>query len=163
MILGRVEPEGVAYNEAVRALDEQRSELDSLRGRAAAIFASPASSPHILAKFVLDPKTGLDLLEWVAVGSFCGVAVSVLAVLWPWRWWRWESPRQGANSPTTWRGENRVTAAQMQRDLTIHLVGAETRPQPRAAEVAVHPADDRDRVSGARGSVLRIGRVAGRI
>ena len=83
MILGRVEPEGVAYSQAVRALDQQRSELDSLRGRAAAIFASVGIISAFLANFVLDPKTDLDLLEWVAVGSFCGVAVSVLAVLWP--------------------------------------------------------------------------------
>ena len=122
MILGRVEPEGVAYNEAVRALDQQRSELDSLRGRAAAIFASAGIISAFFANFVLDPKTGLDLLEWVAVGSFCGVAVSVLAVLWPWRWWRWIPPGKPLLTDYV-EGENRVTAAQMQRDLTIHLAG----------------------------------------
>jgi hypothetical protein len=111
VILGRVEPEWVAYNEAVRALDQQRSELDSLRGRAAAIFASAGIISAFFANFVLDPKTGLDLLEWVAVGSFCGVAVSMLAVLWPWRWWRWIPPARGY-SPTTWRAR---TASQLPR------------------------------------------------
>ncbi len=110
----------MAYNEAVRALDQQRVELDSLRGRAATIFASAGIISAFFASFVLEPKKGLGWLEWVAVGAFCGVALSALPVLWPWKWWKWVPPGKDLVDKYV-DGENRVSASAMHRDLAIHL------------------------------------------
>jgi hypothetical protein len=114
-----VEPEAVAYAEAVRALDQQTGELDALRTRAGTLFAIGAVVSSFFAATVVQPGSALSLPGWIAVGLFCGVGLSALAILWPWKW-QWVPPATALVRDYV-DGENRVTAEVMQRDLAVHL------------------------------------------
>lgn len=75
----------VAYDEAVRALVEQRSVIDSLRNRAGLLLSAAAITTSFLGARSLGPGE-LGLTSWLATGSFVGVAVVSLIILWPRRW-----------------------------------------------------------------------------
>jgi hypothetical protein len=115
-----MEPEAVAYAEAVRSLDQQRRELDSLRTRAATTFAAAGIVSSFFAGIVLDPGQDLNRHAWVAVVLFCGVGLSAFLIQWPWKSWKWIPPGMDLVRDYV-DGESRVDAEAMQRDLAINL------------------------------------------
>lgn len=72
---------GVAYDEAVRALSEQRALIDSFRARAGNLLSITAVTTSFLGARALADGI-LNWAAWAALGSFVGVAVLLLAILW---------------------------------------------------------------------------------
>jgi len=75
----------VAYDEAVRALSEQQSVVDSLRTRAGLLFSAAAITTSFLGAQALDGGDS-SLVVWPAMTGFVGVALASLAILWPRQW-----------------------------------------------------------------------------
>jgi hypothetical protein len=114
-----VEPEAIAHGEAARALNEQRTELESVRGRAGALVAAAAIVTSLFAGLAVKPEDGLQGLQWVALGLFCLVAVCCLPQV-PWKAWWWIPPARDLVRDYV-DEENRLDARTMQRDLALHL------------------------------------------
>ena len=75
----------VAYDEAVRALSDQQAAIESLRSRAGLVFSAAAISTSFLGAQVLHSGT-TSFIPWLALVGFVGVAITLLAILWPRRW-----------------------------------------------------------------------------
>lgn len=75
----------VAYDEAVRALSEQREMIDGLRSRAGLLFSAAAVTTSLLGAQALQGGK-LNPFCWLALTGFAGVAMTMLAILWPRRW-----------------------------------------------------------------------------
>ena len=75
----------VAYDEAVRALSEQREMIDGLRSRAGLLFSAAAVTTSFLGAQALQ-SGGPGRFYWLALTGFVGVAMAMLAILWPQRW-----------------------------------------------------------------------------
>jgi hypothetical protein len=84
-------PQAVLYEASTRSLTRQQAALDNIRARAGTLLAAAAIVTSFLGAEALKdpgPKSGsfdrsLQLPEVVAVGAFIGLAVTVLAILWP--------------------------------------------------------------------------------
>lgn len=108
----------VAYEEAVRALSEQRAVIESLRVRAGLLFSAAAITASFMGPQAL--RSGkLTPGSWLALSCFIAVAASSLAILWPRGWEDTANPEDviGAylepmeGNPT----EN------LHRDLSLHM------------------------------------------
>jgi hypothetical protein len=75
----------VAYDEAVRALSEQREMIDGLRSRAGLFFSAAAVTTSFLGAQALQGGK-LNLFCWLALTGFVGVAMAIIAILWPRQW-----------------------------------------------------------------------------
>lgn len=75
----------VAYDEAVRALSEQQTVIDSFRSRAGLLLSVAALTTSFLGAQALHGG-GPGLFSWLALSGFVGVAAVLLAVLWPRKW-----------------------------------------------------------------------------
>ncbi|HEY5708086.1 MAG TPA: hypothetical protein VIS51_01685 [Solirubrobacterales bacterium] len=75
----------VAYDEAMRALSEQRVAIDSLRTRAGLLFSASAITTSFLGAQALG-RGESDIFSWLALATFVGVAVASLVILWPRKW-----------------------------------------------------------------------------
>lgn len=75
----------VAYDEAVRALSEQREMIDGLRSRAGLLFSAAAVTTSFLGAQALQGGKP-SLVCWLALAGFVGVAIAMLAILWPRQW-----------------------------------------------------------------------------
>jgi len=106
----------VAYDEAVRALVEQQAEIDSFRSRAGLLF----SSAMITTSFLVTQSFGvndMNLITWMSLIAFAGVAVTSLAVLWPHPWEFSANPRDVLEPYL--QGEEPVD--KLHRDLSLHM------------------------------------------
>jgi hypothetical protein len=72
----------VAYDEAARALSEQLSLIDSFRTRAGLLLSAAAITTSVIGSQALDHGP-IGYAAWAALGSFFGVAILSLAILWP--------------------------------------------------------------------------------
>jgi hypothetical protein len=108
----------VAYDEAVRALSEQRGEIDSFRSRAGLLFSSAAVAASFLGSQALRDGTA-NLASWLALFCFVAVAAASLAILWPRKWEGKANPRDLIETyielPQPAPIEN------LHRDLAIHM------------------------------------------
>jgi len=77
----------LAYDEAKRALDQQERVVSELRSRAGTLIAAAAITTSFLGGRILTSHH-LHPLAWAAIGCFAFVGVTLLALLWPWRDWR---------------------------------------------------------------------------
>jgi hypothetical protein len=79
---------GIIYGEAVRALEEQESNLDGLRVRTGTLLAAISLITAFLGAQSVAHHGGASLgrAGWVAVSFFVASAVGGLIVLWPWTW-----------------------------------------------------------------------------
>jgi hypothetical protein len=75
----------VAYEEAVRALSDQRAVIDSLRTRAGLLLSAAAITTSFLGAQALGTGQS-SAFSWLALAAFVGLAVISLAILWPRRW-----------------------------------------------------------------------------
>jgi hypothetical protein len=75
------------YGEAVRALEEQQSNLDGLRVRTGTLLAAVSLITAFLGAQAINRHNGsLGDAGWVAVAFFILSALGGLIVLWPWTW-----------------------------------------------------------------------------
>jgi hypothetical protein len=81
----------IVYERSVAELDAQRGELDELRGRAGVVLGAAAIASSFLGGFTLGSDASLGAAEWVAIGSFLGLGILTLGILWPFEWqFGWE-------------------------------------------------------------------------
>ncbi len=73
--------EEIAYSEAVRALDEQRSTIDTLQSRAGVLLAVVAAVNVGLGGAVLDQRT-YDAYEAAVAGGAVAAAIAIILLLW---------------------------------------------------------------------------------
>jgi hypothetical protein len=78
----------IIYGEAVRALEEQESNLDGLRVRTGTLLAAVSLLTAFLGAQAVAHHGGSRLgpAGWVAVAFFIASAIGGLVVLWPWTW-----------------------------------------------------------------------------
>ena len=75
----------MAYEEAVRALSEQRVAIDSLRTRAGLLLSAAAIATSFFGAQALG-RGEPSAFSWLALSAFVGLAMISLAILWPRRW-----------------------------------------------------------------------------
>jgi hypothetical protein len=77
-------PYRIAYDEAVRALSQQQSTIDSLRTRAGLLLSAAAITTSFLGAQAFSDGTP-SAVSWLALASFACLSVASLTVLWPHR------------------------------------------------------------------------------
>jgi len=82
----------LAYDEAGRALWEQRAAVDSFRTRAGLLMSTAAITTSFLGAQALGAAS--NVFVWLAIAGFVGVAVASLGVLWPRQWELTTDPRR---------------------------------------------------------------------
>ena len=70
----------VAYDEAVRALSDQRLEIDSVHSRTGLLLSVAAVATSFLGAQALEPGS-LSAISWSALASFVATALVSLAIL----------------------------------------------------------------------------------
>lgn len=111
-------PYRIAYDEAVRALSQQQTTIDSLRSRAGLLLSAAAITTSFLgAQALNDGDPGIA--TWLALASFAGVSIAALAILWP---HQLEFTADPANVIESYiETEDPLTAAEIHRDLSLHM------------------------------------------
>lgn len=125
--------QALAYEQSLRAVTEQRSRLDSLRTRAATLLAAAsvvtsflgaeAFTDTRLAHGMWQPDRSWQCAELVAVGAFIGLALTVIAILWPWPkrfGWKFRLSARALIADYV-ESNNPASLEEMQRELALHL------------------------------------------
>lgn len=108
----------VAYDEAVRALSEQRAVIDSFRNRAGLLFSAAALTVSLLGPRALHGE-GWDPAIWLAMFCFLGAAASSLGIFWPRGWETAVSPREVLE--TYIEAAEAAPVEELHRDLSIYM------------------------------------------
>ncbi len=108
----------VAYEEAVRALSEQQSVIDSVRTRAGLLFSAAAITTSFLGAQALNSGEP-NFIVWLAMAGFVGVASVSLAILWPRRWEFTANPRDVIR--TYIEADEPAPIEELHRDLSLHM------------------------------------------
>jgi hypothetical protein len=77
----------LAFDESVRALEQQSSALDNLRGRTGVLLTAISLTATFLGAQALE-RAGFSFLSWVAIGCFVVAGLACLAILWPSGEWK---------------------------------------------------------------------------
>lgn len=80
----------LAYEESIRALEQQSSVLDELRSRTGVLLAALSLSASFLGAQALK-NPGFTAWSWAAIGSFAASGLLSLRVLWPGTGWKFTS------------------------------------------------------------------------
>lgn len=111
-------PYQIAYEEAVRALSQQQSMIDSLRTRAGLLLSAAAITTSFLGAQALNDG-GAGVATWLALASFVGLSVAALAILWP---HRLEFTADPANVIENYiETDEPLSVAEIHRDLSLHM------------------------------------------
>jgi hypothetical protein len=117
--VGEADAYRLAFDEAVRALEEQGKVLDGLRTRSGILLSAAAIVTSFFGGQALAPD-GLSVWTWLAIGTFGALAVSLLVILWPRQDWAFEAvPRQIIG--TYIEADEPLPLPQIHRDLAIHM------------------------------------------
>ena len=111
-------PYRIAYDEAVRALSQQQSIIESLRTRAGLLLSAAAITTSFLGAQALSDG-GPSVITWLALASFVSLAIAALAILWPHRLEFTASPANVIKSYI--ETEEPLSVAEIQRDLSLHM------------------------------------------
>ena len=76
----------LAYTEARRALDDQERVVSELRTRAGVLIAAAAITTSFFGNEALT-RASIGYASWLAIGCFCLLGFTVMAILWPRRDW----------------------------------------------------------------------------
>jgi hypothetical protein len=126
--------EAIAYEQAIRAIEGQSAQLESLRGRASTILSAASLVTAFLGGLALASPTltngkierpPLTNWTWTAIGSFVAVVVLSLGILWPYRWYSQIS----AELLLRTSAQARATVTEIQRDLARFLDANRTKNQ----------------------------------
>lgn len=113
-------PYRIAYNEAVRAL-QQQSMIDSLRTRAGLLLSAAAITTSFLGAQALNGG-GPGVTTWLALASFVSLSVAVLVILCP---HRLEFTANPANVIENYiETEEPLSVPEIHRDLSLHMHGS---------------------------------------
>lgn len=113
----------LVYREALRALDYQRSALDSLRSRVGLLLSAGAIATSFLGGQAL--RSDVNVWGWLAIALFVAFGAVTLRILWP--------QAEGAEGFTAvpsqviseyLEGETRDPPAVIYRDLALHAEDA---------------------------------------
>jgi hypothetical protein len=107
----------VAYDEAVRALSEQQAAIDSFHSRVGLLFSAAAITTSFLGAQAL--RAGPSFFSWLALLDFVGVAVILLAILWPRKWEAAVNPDDVIE--TYIESEVPAPVEDLYRDLSFHM------------------------------------------
>ncbi|MGH3429259.1 MAG: hypothetical protein ACRDQZ_17115 [Mycobacteriales bacterium] len=108
----------VAYDEGVRALSQQQSQIDSFRTRAGLLLSAAAITTSFLGAQALNDG-GPGAATWLALTAFVGLSTAALAILWP---HRWEFTADPENLIDTYiETENPASVSEIHRDLSLHM------------------------------------------
>jgi hypothetical protein len=111
-------PYRIAYDEAVRALSQQQGMIDSLRTRAGLLLPAAAITTSFLGAEALSAG-GPTLASWLALAGFVGVAMAVLAALWP---HRLEFTADAANVIKSYvETDEPLPVSEVHRELSLHM------------------------------------------
>jgi hypothetical protein len=124
----------VAYDEVVRALSEQHAVIESFRARAGLLFSAAAVTTSFLGSQALAGG-GSNPVAWLAMASFVGVAVTLLAILWPHEWDFGASPQLVINGYI--ERESPVRIEELHRDLSLYMHASHTDNQDGLEQIAV--------------------------
>ncbi|MEA2492954.1 MAG: hypothetical protein QOJ29_865 [Thermoleophilaceae bacterium] len=109
----------LAFDEAVRALQEQGKVLDGLRTRSGIVLSAAAIVTSFLGGQALTAHSP-SIWTWLAIGAFVGLALGLLVILWPRQDWAFEAvPRQIIG--TYIEASDPLPLPQIHRDLAIHM------------------------------------------
>ncbi|HET7443509.1 MAG TPA: hypothetical protein VFJ57_02490 [Solirubrobacterales bacterium] len=108
----------VAYDEAVRALSEQQSVIDSFRTRAGLVLSAAAITTSFLGAHALEGGNS-PWTAWLALAVFVSVAIVSLGILWPRRWEFTANPRDVIQ--TYIEAEKPAPIDELHRDLSLHM------------------------------------------
>lgn len=118
----------ITYSEAVRALSEQHSVLESLRARAGLLLSSAAVTTSFLAGQAIHGGR-VGPFAWLALFDFTAVAALAIAVLQPRRWEFSAHPGETIASHLAAGGK--PTAAELYETLAVGLGRGRARIGPR--------------------------------
>lgn len=108
----------IAYDEAVRALSQQQSMIDSLRTRAGLLLSAAAITTSFLGAQALSDGQP-DLATWLALSAFVSLSIVTLAVLWP---HSLEFTANPANVIESYiETEEPLSVPEIHRDLSLHM------------------------------------------
>lgn len=111
-------PYRIAYDEAVRALSQQQSMIDSLRTRAGLLLSAAAITTSFLGAQALNDG-GPSAATWLALASFVTLSIAALAILWP---HRLEFTANSANVIENYvETAQPLSVADIHRDLALHM------------------------------------------
>jgi hypothetical protein len=75
----------LVYEESVRSLEDQLSNLAELRSRAGILLSAASISASFLGGIAITTR-GVGLFAWIGIGSFIGASLLVLSILLPTSW-----------------------------------------------------------------------------
>jgi hypothetical protein len=115
----------IAFDLSKEALVGQETSLEDLRTRAATILSGASIATAFLGAQALKlpkdrPDLWLDGWEWVAAGSFIGLAFTVIAILWPRKDWVFTVGARDLIAGYL-EGGREYTVPEIQRNLALHL------------------------------------------
>ncbi len=108
----------LVYDEALRAIAQQQSNLDGLRTRIGTLLSAASISTAFLGASALKDRTP-GRWGWIAIGSFVLVVVASILILNPYQWTFRRSPRAILGDYVD--HEEPVDLVPMQRALAEHL------------------------------------------
>jgi hypothetical protein len=111
----------IAYDEAVRALSEQQATIDGFRSRAGLLFSAAAVTTSFLGAQALRGGNA-SLCSWLALAAFAGLAMTLLAILWPQRWDFTVNPHDVVG--TYIESAEPASIEKLHRDLSLHMQGS---------------------------------------
>jgi hypothetical protein len=92
----------LAVSEGIRALDDQRSSVESARSTATTAVGLSSIGTGFLATAALAGHRGVPWLGYVAIGLLLGALAATAVVLWP-REWKWTND-PGVLASDEWTG-----------------------------------------------------------
>lgn len=108
----------MAYDEAVRALTEQQTVIDSFRTRAGLVLSAAAITTSFLGAQAFEGGHS-HWTVWTALATFVLVAVVSLGILWPRRWEFTANPREVIQ--TYIESQEPAPIEELHRDLSLHM------------------------------------------
>jgi hypothetical protein len=109
----------LAYEEAVRALTEQQTTLQSLRTNAGILLSAAAIATSFLGGTALRAGE-FTKLSWIAVAFFAALAAAIFGILWPRTDWEFvAAPRRLISTYT--ETEAPLPLPRVHRDLALHM------------------------------------------
>jgi hypothetical protein len=117
----------LAYDLAVRALEQQREAVESLRTRAGVLFAGAAVASSVLGRsaFARGP---VGLQGWIALAAFSALGVTLVSILWPKPQWD-STPSPVRLIETRIENVQSPSLTSIHRDLTYQMTQAHAENQ----------------------------------
>jgi hypothetical protein len=109
----------LAYEAAIRSLDQQAAVVDNLRSRAGILLSAASIATGFLARIALADDRSLSTWGWLAGGAFVALVGLCVSVLWARHDWRFSAhPKKLVHHYVDPEG---ITLARAQRKLALYM------------------------------------------